>query len=146
MLHLLRRHRHLRSAGLGLDAQQALELFADVGRPGVFQDELPHQPFLARRRLLAGQHRVHFPQVGGRVQRFQAVGGLQRRQLAVGAEHRLEFFHGRLGDHPVQRERDLDELVRQAIGQFLGLDARHQAGVEFSVLATDRTSFTTSSV
>ena len=54
--------------------------------------ELPHEPILSRVRLLLLEDLVDLPQVDHRVHRLEPVGGLQGRELAVRAEHRLEFF------------------------------------------------------
>ncbi len=81
--------------------------------------------------MLVPQDFENLAQIGDRVHRFDAVRRPQRGQLAVLAEHRLQLFDGLFGNHPVERERDLHELVGVARLEVFGTDAGDQARVEF---------------
>ena len=109
--HLLGHPPHLVRAGAAgcgrlfrLDPQQAQQLLADLFSPGVSQFEDAHQPLLALGRLFLLEDPPDFEQVADRIDGFQPVGGLQRIELAVPAEHRLELLGGRLGQQPIQGE------------------------------------------
>ena len=97
---------------------------------GVLEGKGAHEAFLAAAGLLGLEQLAHFAQIDHRVHHLEAIGRPQRRDLGVGAEHRLDLLDRGLGDQPIEREGNLDELVRQSAFQLLGVNARHQARIE----------------
>ena len=113
-----------------VDPQQSVQLVEHLGGLRVLELELAHELLLFAAGLLLLNYGPNFAEVFDRVHRLQPIRVRQMSQLAVGAEHRLEFRLRLIGQQPRERKRRLHKVVVGKLREFIRFDTRHHSRID----------------